>query len=95
MRDERGVALGSSIVASRLGESQFSENASALRILALDDIDLALERYDDLAMDAMDPATAAVTSRAFLRKHGLQPEKAGEFPVCAGEGRHSGEAFRL
>ncbi len=50
-------------------EWQLNENARVLRTLGLDDPNVVLERYDELAREALDPVTRVVTSRAYQRKH--------------------------
>ncbi len=61
--------------AIQLVEWQLAENARALRVLRLDDLDLELERHDELAREALDAATGVVTQREFQRKHGMTAEQ--------------------
>ncbi len=62
--------------AIRLTEWQLGENSRVHRNLRLDDLDLILEYQNELAREAMDPATGAVTVRGYQRKHGVSNDEA-------------------
>jgi hypothetical protein len=62
--------------AIRLVEWQVGENRRVLQNLELDDLDRHLERQDQLARAALDPATGSTTVRAYSRKHGVEAAEA-------------------